>query len=190
MTAVIIILLLAVTAALGYVLWRYLSADKYISVKDDYDKEQKIYISRKGVNLDSGSLGGGTGELFRGTSKEKMDTIVMSQELAGARSAKLEKCTICLQNLKTKNRFQGNFWSEIILGRAVLADFEKSSLMLPFPSISRIHCRIFWAGGQMYVEDLGSSYGTYVNGIKAVQATAIGIGDELTIGYEKFRIER
>ena len=184
----IVVLSLAVLGAAAYVIWKLLSEDRYFSVKEDSGKEQKIYISRKGVNLDSGSLGGGTGELFRGTGKENMDTIVMSQELAPARSGKMGRRTLCLKNLNNGNTFQGNFCHEITLGRAVPYNPDESGILLPFSSVSRVHCRIFAEGKEVYVEDLKSSYGTYVNGTQVMQAAVLKSGDVLGLGKERFEV--
>lgn len=189
MIAGIVVLGVIILGGLGYAIWKYITADKYFSVKEDSSKEQKIYISRKGVDLESGSLGGGTGELFIGNSKEYMDTIVMSQELPGSKSGRMVKYTLSLQNMNNKSVFRGNFVYEIILGRSVPNEGGKACILLPFPSVSRVHCRIFADGKQMYVEDLNSSFGTYINGVQVTQASAIKSGDVLELGKEKFAVE-
>ncbi|AHY45310.1 FHA domain [Rubrobacter radiotolerans] len=49
------------------------------------------------------------------------------------------------------------------------------------------HARFTRHGGLLYVEDLGSTNGTYVNGSKAVGATPLRDGDEIKIGSTVFR---
>jgi pSer/pThr/pTyr-binding forkhead associated (FHA) protein len=52
---------------------------------------------------------------------------------------------------------------------------------------SRVHCRLFARGGQLFVEDLGSSNGTMVNG-ERVSECPLDSGDQLTVGITTFRV--
>lgn len=49
------------------------------------------------------------------------------------------------------------------------------------------HARFTRHGGLLYVEDLGSTNGTFVNGNKAVGATPLRDGDEVKVGSTIFR---
>ena len=51
------------------------------------------------------------------------------------------------------------------------------------------HARLTRHGGLLYVEDMGSTNGTYVNGRKAVGATPLRHGDTVRIGSTTFRYE-
>ncbi|MGI8671706.1 MAG: FHA domain-containing protein [Luteitalea sp.] len=63
------------------------------------------------------------------------------------------------------------------LGRAVRADFIVDAAM-----VSRLHCRLTTQStGQLDVEDLQSTNGTYVNG-KRVQKATLLPGDTLRVG--------
>jgi pSer/pThr/pTyr-binding forkhead associated (FHA) protein len=53
---------------------------------------------------------------------------------------------------------------EIIIGRG-----PACRLRLPSKNVSRKHARIFFRNDEYYIEDLGSSNGTYVNGIRVVK---------------------
>ena len=48
--------------------------------------------------------------------------------------------------------------------------------------MSKHHCRLLLQNGQLVVEDLGSTNGTYVNGRKITEATAISITDKVFVG--------
>jgi pSer/pThr/pTyr-binding forkhead associated (FHA) protein len=49
------------------------------------------------------------------------------------------------------------------------------------------HARLTRHGGLMYVEDAGSTNGTFVNGRKTVGATPLREGDEVRVGSTTFR---
>ena len=63
------------------------------------------------------------------------------------------------------------------MGRATDA-----GLVLADRGVSRRHARIFRQGGQWWVEDLGSSNGTHVNGLKLVQPVPLRPGDQVQVG--------
>ncbi len=48
---------------------------------------------------------------------------------------------------------------------------------------SQIHARIYSRDGQTWVEDLGSTNGTFVNRAKVTAATAVRRGDLVQIGH-------
>jgi pSer/pThr/pTyr-binding forkhead associated (FHA) protein len=51
--------------------------------------------------------------------------------------------------------------------------------------VSREHCQIDEADGELTVRDLGSKHGTFVNG-RAVSLAELRPGDELSIGLSRF----
>ncbi|HSL01293.1 MAG TPA: FHA domain-containing protein [Rubrobacteraceae bacterium] len=51
------------------------------------------------------------------------------------------------------------------------------------------HARLTRHGGLLYLEDLGSTNGTFVNGRKTVGATPLRDGDSVRIGSTTFRFE-
>lgn len=51
------------------------------------------------------------------------------------------------------------------------------------------HARLSRHGGLLYVEDTGSTNGTFVNGRKAVGATPLRPGDKVRVGSTTFRYE-
>jgi pSer/pThr/pTyr-binding forkhead associated (FHA) protein len=55
--------------------------------------------------------------------------------------------------------------------------------------VSQLHARLFPQNGEGYVEDLGSTNGTFVNGHKTVGATPLRNGDTVRIGSTTFRYE-
>ena len=87
----------------------------------------------------------------------------------------------------------------VVSGSAPGAEFEVSTpatlgrgpeveLTFQHPQISREHCRIEEKEGQLYVADLESLNGTFVNEQKITEATKIFPGDTLAIGKLTFRL--
>ncbi len=55
---------------------------------------------------------------------------------------------------------------------------------------STLHARLFKRNEQLWVEDLGSTNGTYVNSERIAQALRLGKGDVLQIGSTVFEVAR
>lgn len=55
--------------------------------------------------------------------------------------------------------------------------------------VSRRHCCIAQVNSQFLIRDLGSTNGVFVNGSRIAAETRLRLGDEVTIGDVRFRIE-
>lgn len=65
-----------------------------------------------------------------------------------------------------------------------------SSVVLDDPFASARHAILTFRGRGWYVEDLGSTNGTLVNGVRVIGALPLGFGDELQVGEIRMRLER
>jgi len=61
-----------------------------------------------------------------------------------------------------------------------------TTIVLPHPLVSRQHCELFEADGQLMVRDLGSLNGTFVNNERVTEAP-LAPGELLTVGTVTFR---
>src|SRR3954470_9250822 len=79
------------------------------------------------------------------------------------------------------------FGLEVItaLGRDV-----NNAIVIEDPFASADHAVLTYRGRSWYVEDLGSTNGTFVNGIPVEGVGAIGFGDEVQVGEIRFRLDR
>lgn len=68
------------------------------------------------------------------------------------------------------------------IGRAAGADVQ-----IDDPYASSAHARIFARGGGTYIEDMGSTNGTYLNGRPLRRAERLETGDMIRIGDSEYR---
>jgi pSer/pThr/pTyr-binding forkhead associated (FHA) protein len=73
----------------------------------------------------------------------------------------------------------------VTLGRDV-----NNAIVVDDPFASADHAALTYRGRSWYVEDLGSTNGTYVNGRAVGEVSPIGYGDEIGIGQVRLRLER
>lgn len=71
------------------------------------------------------------------------------------------------------------------LGRDV-----NNSIVVEDPFASSEHAVLTFRGRNWYVEDLGSTNGTYVNGGRVEGVAPVAYGDDLQVGQVRFRMER
>lgn len=71
------------------------------------------------------------------------------------------------------------------LGRDV-----NNAIVVEDPFASSEHAVLTFRGRSWYVEDTGSTNGTYLNGRRIEDVAAMGYGDEMSIGQVRLRLER
>ena len=62
--------------------------------------------------------------------------------------------------------------------------------MLADTYASQMHARVFPKDGSWFVEDLGSTNGTYLNRAKVTAPSEVGPGDEIRIGKTTLEFRR
>jgi pSer/pThr/pTyr-binding forkhead associated (FHA) protein len=60
-------------------------------------------------------------------------------------------------------------------------------MQLPAASASRRHASVAWNGTRVVLRDLGSTNGTFLNGVRVVEETALESGDRISIGGVEIR---
>lgn len=58
------------------------------------------------------------------------------------------------------------------------------------PFVSGEHAVLTFRGSSWFVEDRGSTNGTFVNGHQVAGVASLGFGDELQVGEVRFRLDR
>jgi len=72
----------------------------------------------------------------------------------------------------------------ITMGRATSADVR-----IDDPFASAAHCRIFPRGQFMYIEDMGSTNGTFLNGRQLRKPEQLKVADVIRIGDTEYRYQ-
>jgi pSer/pThr/pTyr-binding forkhead associated (FHA) protein len=67
-------------------------------------------------------------------------------------------------------------------GAYVIGRQDSCDIVLPSPSVSRQHARIFIDNGRCYVEDLGSANGVVVDGQRVIQQRDLGTASQIKVG--------
>lgn len=72
---------------------------------------------------------------------------------------------------------------EVTFGRK-----EDNALVMVDPYVSGHHAKIFLKNTEYILEDMGSTNGTLLNGVKLLERTVIKSGDEIKIGSAVFKV--
>ncbi len=67
-------------------------------------------------------------------------------------------------------------------GQAIIGREEGLEISLQDPEASRRHARVSWQAGQFVIEDLGSTNGTFVNGVQITAPQMLNSGDSVGVG--------
>lgn len=99
----------------------------------------------------------------------------------GSRKKKSERPRLAVVAADRNLGARYNLADHIVIGRA--AD---SNIVLDDTYASQQHARVFQQGETFFVEDLGSTNGTYVNGRKISYPLELRVGDRIKIGKTVF----
>jgi pSer/pThr/pTyr-binding forkhead associated (FHA) protein len=74
-------------------------------------------------------------------------------------------------------------------GGATMGRSESADILVNDPFASSAHARVFQRGEFMYIEDMGSTNGTYLNGRQLRTAERLKMADTIRIGDSEYRYE-
>jgi len=73
--------------------------------------------------------------------------------------------------------------NKLLIGRAEECDVRPLS-----EEVSRRHCAVYVGPGGIFVEDLSSRNGTFVNGVRIVEKTQVSNGDSICVGSLELKV--
>ena len=111
--------------------------------------------------------------------------IIVYQCFASARRHRRpEKPLVTLENKDTNQKIPVLFWENSV-GRS-----KGSDIVVADMSVSRDHCVLLRRSEGWFVSDIGSKYGTQVNGTRIRTRTKVNIDDEITVGNTTLVLKR
>ena len=73
-------------------------------------------------------------------------------------------------------------WEDTSIGRS-----KKCNIFIPDPYLSKKHARIFFKDAEFYIEDLGSTNGTFLNGKQlGTRPVKLKDSDKVSVGHMSF----
>jgi hypothetical protein len=73
--------------------------------------------------------------------------------------------------------------------RVILGREETCGIIIQDAEVSRRHCEVFWENDTYIVQDLGSTNGTFVNGIQVTSPVRLKPGDSIGMGQTMLVLE-
>lgn len=70
----------------------------------------------------------------------------------------------------------------------VIGSGPEAGICLEEPTVALCHCRIEQSDGRLYVRDLGTVHGTFINGVRIIEEVLMP-GDEVAIGLISFYVQ-
>ncbi len=105
---------------------------------------------------------------------------------APKRAASRRKASLAIIDAGSRKRLKSwELRDEMVIGRAA-----ECHISLQDEFSSNIHAKVYQAEGRYYVEDLGSTNGTYVNGRRINYPTELRGGDYIKIGRTVLEFRR
>lgn len=92
------------------------------------------------------------------------------------------------ENLSEPGEKAGVSW--LISEKITLGREEDNNIIIKNPYASGYHARIEQRGKELWIEDLKSTNGTYVNGKRILGKVLLKPGDFISIGQEALKVER
>ena len=96
---------------------------------------------------------------------------------------------MCLVNLNAENHTKA-LASTVVINElpCVMGRDPACDRLIDDPAASRRHCAFTLRHGRVWVEDLGSCNGTFLNGTRVHGAQPLNAGDRLEVGRLPFRV--
>lgn len=113
------------------------------------------------------------------------------QEPEPPRKSARKQWRVLLENLETWEKFSYTFYDDIGIGRSRNdAQFEKFLVVREDPRVSKVHCAIMRKDDKLYLKDMGSRNGTFLNGHRIQHPVVIQRDDVIGIGETRIEVKK
>lgn len=97
---------------------------------------------------------------------------------------------VVLENLGNWQKSTFVFYENIGIGRGKsFPQFEKFLTVSDDPRVSKMHCAIIEKDKKLYLKDMGSRNGTYLNGKRITQPVLLQRDDTIRVGETEIEIQ-
>lgn len=143
--------------------------------EDDYDEEEEYEQPRR----------------RRPARQEQRQEPVRARETPQRKAPVKKQWKLILENLETWEKYTFIFYDNIGIGRGRRTpEFEKYISIQDDPRISKLHCAIIRNEDKLYLKDMDSRNGTYLNGKQIHRPVVIQRDDVIGIGETKIEIKK
>lgn len=97
---------------------------------------------------------------------------------------------ILLENIDTWEKYAYVFYDNIGIGRSKDESFEKFLTVREDARVSKVHCVIVRKGDKLYLRDLNSRNGTFLNGTRVSQPVILQKDDIIGVGETKIEVRK
>ncbi len=123
--------------------------------------------------------------------QEQRQEPVRARETPQRKAPVKKQWKLILENLETWEKYTFIFYDNIGIGRGRRTpEFEKYISIQDDPRISKLHCAIIRNEDKLYLKDMDSRNGTYLNGKQIHRPVVIQRDDVIGIGETKIEIKK
>lgn len=188
-----IILALLLVVALGLIIAIAVTLKKNSREQDEYeeeyDKEEEEYVQpvrRQQKRQDVRGVEPVSRERARGEVERRREEQPEPRRKKTGRQWK-----VILENLDTWEKFEFIFYDNVGIGRGRGdGEFEKFLTVREDPRVSKIHCVIVRREERLYLKDVGSRNGTFLNGQRIHRPVEIQRDDVIGVGETKIEVKK
>ncbi len=177
---------------------KYEDNDEEDDYDDGYDEEaeeaprhmSEEYDEQREPEQEEGPLIVGQGRRPREGAHAEEGRNRPGEEPGGRRSSEKKLWKLALENLTTWQKFTFIFYENLGIGRGhSVPQLEKFLSIGDDPRVSKLHCAIIQKEGKLYLKDMGSRNGTYLNGKRVTQPVLLQRDDIIGMGETEIEIQ-
>lgn len=162
----------------------YDDSDEYYDDEEDYDDSDEYYDDDEEDYDDSDEYDDDGADDYEDDYDEPEEESVKSKP-------QVRRWKIILENLETWETFELIFCNNVGIGREKGREqFEEYMPVKEDPRVSKVHCAIMMRNDALYLRDMGSRNGTYLNGIRIQEPIVIQKEDIIGVGGTQIEIKK